>query len=296
MSEQGVLNVWLEKLYKCVMLSEEEVKILCEKAKEVFRVEKTLHCVSAPCVVVAEIHGQWEELMEVFQIAGRVPDSNYLFLGDYVDRGYHSIQTISLLVCLKVCFPDRIHILRGNHESRQETQVYGFYDECIRCYGSVNVWRYFTDLFDYFPLCMLIDEKIFCLHGGLSPDLNTMDQIQELDRFHEPIEGPILDLLNSEPGDAPGWTVSHRGSGHLYGEDITTAWNHTNHLSLLARSHTYIEEGARYTHQNQVLTIFSVSNYCYICGNKGAFLEIDQNHQVVIRQYSATTVRINSKK
>jgi serine/threonine-protein phosphatase 2A catalytic subunit len=120
--------------------------------------------------------------MELFSIGGRVPHTNYLFCGDYVDRGYQSVEVVSLLFCLKVRYPNRITILRGNHEGASITQVYGFYDECCRKYGNPNVWKYFTDVFNHIPLCGLVDGKFFCLHGGLSPFINTLDQIQELDR------------------------------------------------------------------------------------------------------------------
>ena len=104
-------------------------------------------------------------------------------MGDYVDRGYYSVETVSLLMCLKVRFPNRIYLTRGNHESRQITQVYGFYNECMRKYGNSNVWKYFTDLFDYLPLTAVVDNQIFCLHGGLSPSIETLDNIKMLERF-----------------------------------------------------------------------------------------------------------------
>ena len=107
-----------------------------------------------------DIHGQFYDLMELFKIGGATPDTNYLFMGDYVDRGYYSVESVSLLVCLKVRFPNRIFLTRGNHESRQITQVYGFYDECMRKYGNSNVWKYFTDLFDYLPLTAVVENQV----------------------------------------------------------------------------------------------------------------------------------------
>lgn len=96
-------------------------------------------------------------------------------MGDYVDRGYYSVETVTLLVAYKVRHPKRIHILRGNHETRTVTQVYGFYDECLRKYGNANVWKTFTELFDYLPLTALVDNQMLCLHGGLSPSIDSID-------------------------------------------------------------------------------------------------------------------------
>lgn len=117
--------------------------------------------------------------MELFKIGGESPHTNYLFLGDFVDRGYNSVETFLLLLALKVRYPHKVALLRGNHESRQITQVYGFYDECLRKYGSSNVWKYCTDIFDMLTLAAVIDNKIFCVHGGLTPTIMEIDDVNE---------------------------------------------------------------------------------------------------------------------
>ncbi|KAI4813984.1 hypothetical protein KUCAC02_003202 [Chaenocephalus aceratus] len=203
------LDLWIEQLNECKQLSEGQVKSLCEKAKEILTKESNVQEVRCPVTVCGDVHGQFHDLMELFKIGGKSPDTNYLFMGDYVDRGYYSVETVSLLVALKVRYRERITILRGNHESRQITQVYGFYDECLRKYGNANVWKSFTDLFDYLPLTALVDSQIFCLHGGLSPSIDTLDHIRALDRLQEvPHEGPMCDLLWSDPDDRGGWGIS----------------------------------------------------------------------------------------
>ena len=148
--------------------------------------------ISSPVTVVGDLHGQFYDLLELFRVAGKSPDTNFLFLGDFVDRGYYSVETITLLTCLKLRYPTRVTLLRGNHgeiiinfinyyfispkkklyfeknkESRAVTQVYGFYGECCRKYGNANVWKYFTEMFDYLTLSAVIDNRTFAIHGGL---------------------------------------------------------------------------------------------------------------------------------
>ena len=181
----NTLEGWMEQLSKCQPLSEDSVKELCNMAIEVVKNEQNVQPVHVPVTICGDIHGQFHDLMELFKIGGPCPDTNYLFMGDYVDRGYYSVETVSYLVAMKIRYPKRITILRGNQESRQITQVSGFYDECFRKYGSSNVWKIFTDLFDYFPITALVENSIFCLHGGLSPMIETIDQVRELNRFQE---------------------------------------------------------------------------------------------------------------
>eukprot|EP01017_Pseudomicrothorax_dubius_P006433 TRINITY_DN1182_c0_g1_i4.p1 TRINITY_DN1182_c0_g1~~TRINITY_DN1182_c0_g1_i4.p1 ORF type:complete len:291 (-),score=67.11 TRINITY_DN1182_c0_g1_i4:58-930(-) len=239
--------------------------------------ESNVQPVRAPVTVCGDVHGQFHDLLELFKIGGMPPDTNYLFMGDYVDRGHHSVETLTLLIALKVRHRDRITLTRGNHESRQITQVYGFYDECCRKYGNPNVWRFFTELFDSLPLTALVESQFFCLHGGLSPSIDTLDHIRQLDRFQEvPHEGPMCDLLWSDPDDRTGWGISPRGAGYTFGQDISQQFNHTNKLKAIARAHQLIMNGYANTHDKNVVTIFSAPNYCYRCGNQAALMEVDE--------------------
>ena len=214
MSDISTLDRQITSLMDCKPLTEEEVQVLCDKAREVLIEESNVQPVASPVIICGDIHGQFHDLIELFRIGGQCPDTNYLFMGDYVDRGYYSVETVTLLITLKVRFRDRIYILRGNHESRQITQVYGFYDECLRKYGNANVWRILTDLFDYMPLTALVDSQIFCLHGGLSPSIDSLDQIQQLDRVQARPMRPPPARARPPPTPAARTTVN-RGSSRI---------------------------------------------------------------------------------
>ena len=156
-------------------------------------------------------------------MGGECPETNYLFLGDFVDRGFYSVETFLLLLALKVRYPDRITLIRGNHESRQITQVYGFYDECLRKYGSVNVWRYCTEVFDYLSLSAIIEDRVFCVHGGLSPQINTLDQIRVIDRKQEVPHGASLGVKCRRSGVREFHTCRRSGVRELHGEGSVNA-------------------------------------------------------------------------
>ncbi|KAG0693505.1 Serine/threonine-protein phosphatase 4 catalytic subunit B [Chionoecetes opilio] len=183
MGDCSDLDRQIEQLRRCEVIKEAEVKALCAKAREILVEESNVQRVDSPvtpddakCLgetlhahiknpeemtsVCGDIHGQFYDLKELFKVGGDVPDTNYLFMGDFVDRGFYSVETFLLLLALKVRYPDRITLIRGNHESRQITQVYGFYDECLRKYGSITVWRYCTEIFDYLSLSAIIDGKV----------------------------------------------------------------------------------------------------------------------------------------
>lgn len=227
---------------------------------------------------VGDIHGQLYDLLELFKIGGQLPHTNYLFMGDYVDRGYYSVECVTIVVMLKVRWPHRITILRGNHESRQITQVYGFYDECLRKYQGASVWRMYTDLFDYLPLAATVESQIFCPHGGLSPSIDTIDQIMAIDRVNEvPHEGAVCDLMWSDPDDRNGWGISPRGAGYTFGADIAQQFTQKNNLQFISRAHQLVMEGYNWAHPELCVTLFSAPNYCYRCGNQAAILEVDEH-------------------
>ncbi|CAM9120340.1 unnamed protein product [Bubo scandiacus] len=288
MGELSDLDRQIEQLRRCELIKESEVKALCAKAREILVEESNVQRVDSPVTVCGDIHGQFYDLKELFRVScplsaptqtpksgGDVPETNYLFMGDFVDRGFYSVETFLLLLALKVRYPDRITLIRGNHESRQITQVYGFYDECLRKYGSVTVWRYCTEIFDYLSLSAIIDGKIFCVHGGLSPSIQTLDQIRTIDRKQEvPHDGPMCDLLWSDPEDTTGWGVSPRGAG-------------------------LVMEGYKWHFNETVLTVWSAPNYCYRCGNVAAILELDEHLQkefIIFEAAPQETRGIPSKK
>jgi len=271
------LDRFIEQLKKCEFIKESEVKSLCAKAREILTEEGNVLQVHAPITICGDIHGQFFDFIELFRIGGDSPFTNYLFMGDFVDRGYFSVETFLLMLALKVRYPDRVQLIRGNHESRQITQVYGFYDECLRKYGSAQVWRYCTEIFDFLALAAVIDGKVFCVHGGLSPAIQEIDDIRKLERRQEvPHEGPMSDLLWSDPEDITGWTISNRGAGYLFGQDVVQKFNHANNVNLIARAHQLVMEGYKVTFNETLVTVWSAPNYCYRCGNIAAILELNE--------------------
>ena len=301
----------IERLWRYEMITENEVRILCDKAREIFISEGNVQRVDLPVTVTlhrtnttshthihfqllqicGDIHGQFHDLLELFRCGGDVrrSEANYLFLGDFVDRGFGSVQTILLLIALKVRYPDRITLLRGNHESRQITQTYGFYDECIRKYGGTNVWRYCTELFDYMALAALVDGRIFCVHGGLSTSIKALSDIRAFDRKQEvPHDGPMCDLLWSDPDESvEEWGVSPRGAGILFGAKVVHEFNHVNSIDLICRAHQLVQEGFQFLFDNSLVTVWSAPNYCYRCGNVASILKINsagEKHFIIFKE------------
>jgi serine/threonine-protein phosphatase 6 catalytic subunit len=260
-------------------ITEAELKRLCVLVKNILVEESNVQPVQAPVTICGDIHGQFYDLLELFRTGGELPQTNYIFMGDYVDRGHNSVETLQYLLCLKARYPDNITLLRGNHESRQITQVYGFYEECVRKYGNPNPWKYCVEVFDYMNLAAIVNGSVLCVHGGISPYLATIDQIQTIERVQEiPHEGGYCDLMWSDPEDMLNWALNPRGAGYLFGSKVTKEFNHTNGLELICRAHQLVMEGYKYHFPDKnLVTEWSAPNYCYRSGNVASILALNEH-------------------
>lgn len=263
---------------KTVKLTETEIKGLCFRAKDILMGQPMLLELEAPLKIAGDIHGQYGDLLRLFDTCGYPPESNYLFLGDYVDRGSQSLEVICLLLALKVKYPENFFLLRGNHECASINRLYGFYDECKKRY-NIKLWKVFTEVFNCLPVAAIIDDKIFCMHGGLSPELTKLDQIQRIMRPIEvPDTGLLCDLLWSDPStDIKGWTEGDRGVSYTFGADVLSTFLQKQDLDLICRAHQVVEDGYEFFGNKQLVTIFSAPNYCGDFDNNGAVMSVDQS-------------------
>ncbi|XP_021754258.1 serine/threonine-protein phosphatase PP1 isoform X2 [Chenopodium quinoa] len=226
---------------KQVHLPESEIRQLCVASKEIFLSQPNLLELEAPIKICGDIHGQFSDLLRLFEYGGLPPEANYLFLGDYVDRGKQSIETICLLLAYKIKYKENFFLLRGNHECASINRIYGFYDECKRRY-NVRLWKAFTDCFNCLPVAALVDEKILCMHGGLSPDLKNLDQIRNLARPADvPDQGLLCDLLWADPEkELDGWGENDRGVSYTFGADTVSEFLQKHDIDLVCRAHQLI--------------------------------------------------------
>lgn len=285
------LDLCLRTLRDGKILSERDLRLLCEKAKEILIEESNIQPVSAPVNVCGDIHGQFYDLLKLFRTGGEIPDSNYIFIGDFVDRGYHSVETFQYLLCLKLKYPGNITLLRGNHESRQITRTYGFYDEIVKKYGNANPWKYCTDVFDYLGIGAVIEGKILCVHGGISPDAWTLDDIRLIERKMEiPYSGPFCDIMWSDPDDIEDFKLNPRGAGWLFGGNVVKKFNRMNGLELICRAHQLVNDGYKYWFpEKSLVTVWSAPNYCYRSGNVASILSIDENLEREFKIFNEAT-------
>jgi len=249
------------KVTKAVCLKNAEITAVCTAAREVLLSQPALLELSAPVKIVGDVHGQYTDLIRMFEMCGFPPAANYLFLGDYVDRGKQSLETILLLLCYKLKFPENFFLLRGNHECANVTRVYGFYDECKRrC--NIKIWKTFVDTFNCLPIASIVAGKIFCVHGGLSPSLSHMDDIRQISRPTDvPDYGLLNDLLWSDPADMEtDWEANERGVSYCFGKKVIMDFLQRHDFDLVCRAHMVVEDGYEFFNDRILVTVFSAPN------------------------------------
>jgi len=265
-----------------VHFTHDTMNSICSMALNLFQHQPMLLELEAPIKLCGDIHGQFHDLLRIFDITGFPPQANYLFLGDYVDRGKKSLETLCLLFCYKIKFPENFFILRGNHESPSICRIYGFYDECKRKYNT-KLWKTFIDVFNYLPVAAIVGDKVICMHGGLSRDMlydgsDVRQQVHDLPRPADiPDSGFLCDLLWSDPTqETYGFGQNDRGVSVSFGPDIVQSFLQKEELDLVVRAHQVVEDGYEFFAGRQLVTIFSAPNYCGEFDNAAAVLTIDE--------------------
>jgi len=261
---------------KIKLPSEIEVRQICQKAGEIFLSQDAFLDLEAPIKICGDIHGQYHDLLRMFEMGGFPPESNYLFLGDYVDRGKQSVETIILMLVYKCMYGENFFMLRGNHECAAITRIYGFYDECKRRY-NIKMWKQFVDVFNKLPFCAVIDDKIFCVHGGLSPEMNNFNQVKNIARPTDvPDVGLVCDFLWADPdSDLSGWAENDRGVSFVFGPDIVEGFLKKFDFDLVVRAHQVVADGYEFFAGRRLITLFSAPNYCGEFDNSGAMMTVD---------------------
>lgn len=276
-----------------ISLSQGDILYLCKNCIAVLESQPCLLELKSPITVVGDIHGNYFDMLRIFEAKGYPPETNFLFLGDYVDRGPYGLETFCLVMAFKIKFKDNFFILRGNHESRTMGGTYGFYNECS-AKASERIWKHICSVFDYLPIAAIINNKTFCSHAGISPHIKSLEDIDNVKRPTDVYESPIItDLVWGDPSvKSELWSRSNRGIGFDYGiKAVDDFLNHFN-LELFIRSHQYTDEGFAFPFEGyyKVITIFSAPNYCLKYNNKGAFIDIDSNNNVKLNILNPTRI------
>jgi diadenosine tetraphosphatase ApaH/serine/threonine PP2A family protein phosphatase len=270
------LDRFIENIRQHGNLDEAEIEDLFAIAAARLYDEGTVISITSPVTICGDVHGQLYDVLRLLEIGGPPGATKYLFLGDYVDRGHYSIETFCLLLAYKLKYPDRVYLLRGNHECRQVNEQYGFYDELIARFGHPGVYKETNDVFDLLPLAAVIDNKVFCVHGGLSPAIRAIEQIATFDqKTCIPTSGPLSDLVWSDPDDIAEWATNQRGAGFVFGRRPTVEFLENNKLKFMARAHQMQEAGYTWFFEDKCVTVWSAPNYMYRCRNKACVMVVD---------------------
>ena len=287
--------------YREGRLTHDQARYILIQATELLRAEPNLLELDAPITVCGDIHGQYYDLMKLFEVGGNPAETRYLFLGDYVDRGYFSIECVLYLWSLKLWYPNSLFLIRGNHECRHLTDYFTFKLECKHKY-SEEIYDLCMESFCALPLGAVMNKQFLCIHGGLSPELQTLDDLRTINRFREPpTHGLICDILWADPLEEFGQETTNesfvhnhvRGCSYFFTYQAACQFLERNNLLSIIRAHEAQDAGYRMYRKTKVtgfpsvMTIFSAPNYLDVYNNKAAVLKYE-NNVMNIRQFNCT--------
>ncbi|KFD46485.1 hypothetical protein M514_12627 [Trichuris suis] len=303
-------KLWVQKRNKLLLqrrrmerqpFSVEEIRLVCNQAKEGFAAQSSLLEPQPPLNICGDLHGQFHDLLRLLNYGGYPPKTRYLFLGDYVDRGPMSLETIMLLLLYKIRYADEVFLLRGNHEFENLNSVYGFKAEILRRYEDANVWKQFNETFNWMPLAALIKRRILCMHGGISMELTNWDQIRCLPRpMSFPVDAVSTDLMWADPvPNQKGWRGSVRGISYGFGEDAVYKFCRYMDVDMIVRAHQVVQNGYEFFASNHLITVFSAPNYCGVFNNDAGMVTVSRKLKCTVKQFrppKPTSIRYVSKK
>lgn len=271
---------FIKKILSLQLLTINEIEQLCEKVIEILIKESNFPNISSPVSVCGDIHGQIFDLVDLFRREGDPSKQKYIFLGNYVDRGEYSTECIFLLIIYKILYPSNIFLVRGNHEQKNISKTYGLYYETLKKY-NVNIWRLLCEVFSFFNIGCIVDGRIFCVHGGISPKTISLDKLKRLNRFVINANNEYEDILWSDPHDDKGFKESNRHKGFLFGGDVSNIFLECNDLTNIIRSHQFAFEGYKFHFPDRnVVTVWGAPDYLGKFGNPGSFMKVEEDLEI----------------
>ncbi|CAD5220088.1 unnamed protein product [Bursaphelenchus okinawaensis] len=274
-----------------------EVTELTYRARERLMGEPGFVRVAPGICVFGDIHGQYQDFIKMLEKTGVPPKQRMLFLGDYVDRGPYSLETVCLLLTYKVLYPKHIYLLRGNHETRAVNTQYGFIEECRTRYGTENGNATYTNMmhvFNCMPVAALIANRIFCCHGGISEYLHSFNQFKNIIRPCDITDtGMLCDLIWSDPNACgKGYEQSPRSISQTFGADAAAEFCDTLNIDLVIRAHQCVNDGVEFLLNDRLITVFSAPFYCNETDNLAGMVCVDKNLNIqgyqsksILREY-----------
>lgn len=291
-----VLTILTSRMYggcMCTPLpSQSVIRKIAEDAIDHFIEEPSLLRLSGAFTIVGDLHGNIDDLLRVFESDRYPPETKYLFLGDYVDRGANSVEVILLLFTLKLLYPEHVYLVRGNHECEAISSCYGFKTECLMKFDN-TVFDSFISAFSHLPYAALLNEKYLCLHGGISPSLNSLKDIEDLPKPMMTSDSDIAcGVLWSDPRmSTESYGPSERGAGYLYNPEDLNTFLKNNNITTLIRSHEFCQDGFTYPYgddNTSCVTIFSTSDYCGL-SNDCSIARVDEDQDLDIKVLKCLT-------